>query len=94
MPELKNPSKKWFGNEQLLVKIGVMRTAAKKNSIPQTLDLRDRLRVLMERELEGLPKLLEGLEGKDRLDAILKLMPLVMPKVKPIHHKENEPWQF
>jgi len=65
-----------------------------KTSVPETLDLRDRLKVLVEREIEGLPKLLEGLEGKDRLDAILKLMPLVMPRVKAIHHKENEPWQF
>ena len=71
-----------------------MRTATKKNSIPQTLDLRDRLKVIMEREIEGLPTLIEGLKGKDRLDAILKLMPLVMPKVKSIHHGENEPWQL
>jgi len=68
-----------------------MRTATKKNSIPQTLDLRDRLKVLMERELEGLPALLDALNDKERLNVILKLMPLIMPKAKPVHHTANEP---
>jgi hypothetical protein len=67
-----------------------MRTATKKNAVPRTLDLRDRLKVLMEKDLKGLPKLLEGLEGKDRLDVIPKLMPLAMPRAKPIDHEGNE----
>lgn len=58
---------------------------------PKTLDLRDRLKVLIDRELDGLPELLNGLNGKERLDVILRLMPLVMPKAKPVHHTANEP---
>lgn len=70
-----------------------MKTAAKTTKeAPKTLDLRDRLKVLLDRELERLPSLLDGLDGKDRLDAILKLMPLVLPKAKPVHHSENEPF--
>lgn len=60
------------------------------NPIPKTLDLRDRLKLLLDRELECLPDLLEGLEGKERLDAILKLMPLVLPKAKPVNHWVSE----
>jgi len=68
-----------------------MGTATKKNSIPRTLDLRDRLKVLIEKELDRLPGLLDGLNDKERLDVILKMMPLVMPKAKPVHHTANEP---
>lgn len=61
-----------------------------KNPIPQKLDLRDRLKLLLDRELEKLPDLLEGLDDKERLDAILKLMPLVLPKAKPVHYSVSE----
>lgn len=63
----------------------------KPNNVPLTLDLRDRLKVLVESELDRLPGLLDGLNDKERLDVILKLMPLVMPKAKPVHHNANEP---
>ena len=62
-----------------------------KNSIPLTLDLRDRLKSIVEKELDRLPKALDGLTDKERLDVILKLMPLVMPKAKSVHHTANEP---
>ncbi len=62
-----------------------------KNSIPLTLDLRDRLKSIVESEIGRLPDLLNVLTDKERLDVILKLMPLVMPKAKPVHHTANEP---
>jgi hypothetical protein len=46
---------------------------------------------IVESELGRLPDLLDGLNDKERLDVILKLMPLVMPKAKPVHHTANEP---
>lgn len=66
--------------------------AAKKQEKqkPETLELRDRLKELVSRELDGLPELLEGLQGKERLDAILRLMPLVIPKTKPICYNADE----
>jgi hypothetical protein len=69
-----------------------MRAGSKTaNKTPKTMDLRDRLKVLIEKELDGLPGLLEGLKGKERLDAILKLMPIVMPRAKPVRYDVNEP---
>lgn len=68
-----------------------MSRTKQQKEVPRTLDLRDRLKTLIEPELERLPKLLEGLKDKERLDVILKLMPLVMPKAKPVHHTANEP---
>ena len=67
-----------------------MRKTNNKN-IPLTLDLRDRLKTIVETELERLPGLLGGLTGKERLDVMLRLMPLVLPKTQPIHYDANEP---
>lgn len=58
---------------------------------PRTLDLRDRLKAILDSELNRLPDLLDGLSDKDRLDVILKLIPLVLPKSKPVHYAANEP---
>lgn len=60
----------------------------------ETLELRDRLKELLSRELDRLPELLEGMHGKNRFDAILRLMPLIIPKAKPVKHdiKENDGW--
>lgn len=64
---------------------------AKSKTVPLTLDLRDRLKSIVELEIDRLPDLLDGLNDKERLGVILKLMPLVMPKAKPVHHTANEP---
>jgi len=68
-----------------------MTAKQKPTANPTTLGLRDRLKLLIDRELDGLPELLNGLNGKERLDVILRLMPLIMPKAKPVHHSANEP---
>jgi hypothetical protein len=65
--------------------------ARQVNETSKTLDLRDRLKTIVEAELNRLPKLLDGLEGKARLDVILKLIPIVIPKAKPVHYAANEP---
>lgn len=67
-----------------------MRKPNTKN-VPLTRDLRDRLKSIVETELDRLPDLLEGLTDKERLDVILRLMPLVVPKAKPVHYQANEP---
>ena len=67
-----------------------MSRTKQQKEVPRTLDLRDRLKTLIEAELERLPKLLEGLKDRERLDVIIKLMPLVMPKAKPVNHNANE----
>lgn len=68
-----------------------MKAQTKTKTAPKALDLRDRLKTILESELNRLPDLLDGLNDKERLDVILKLMPLVMPKAKPVHHAANEP---
>lgn len=48
-------------------------------------DLRETLKVLMQKEIEQLPELLESLKPKDRLNIICKMLPYVFPKVEAVH---------
>lgn len=68
-----------------------------KTAVPLTLDIRDRLKGIVEKELDELPKLLVGLKEKERLDVILKLIPLIIPRAQSIHYSTNErggDWTF
>ena len=57
-----------------------------------TMSLRETLKTIMKKEIENLPETLEGLEPKERLIIICKLMPFVFPKVESIHQTDGEPW--
>ncbi|MEQ1761999.1 MAG: hypothetical protein ABL984_02530 [Pyrinomonadaceae bacterium] len=65
--------------------------AQPKQPIATTRDLRHRLKTIVEAELERLPETLDGLTAMQRLDVVLKLMPLVVPRSKPVHHRDGEP---
>jgi hypothetical protein len=67
---------------------------AKAKTQLKTNDLRETLKSLMEKELQALPELMEGMEPKDRLNVICKLMPFVMPKVEAVHPTYGEPTDF
>ena len=54
--------------------------------------LRNDLKAVMQKEIKNLPIILEGLEAKERLSVICKLMPFVFPKVETIHPTEGEPF--
>jgi hypothetical protein len=49
-----------------------------------TKELRTVLRDMIAAELDALPKTLEGLTAKERLDVLIKLMPFCLPKVQAI----------
>ena len=59
-----------------------------------TSSLRETLNILMQKELNKLPEILESLDPKERLNALCKLMPYVFPKVETITSKEGEPLQW
>ena len=48
----------------------------------------------MQKEITHLPKTLEKLEPKDRLNILCRLMPFVFPKVETVHAKDDEPIQW
>lgn len=66
----------------------------KKKEQILTIGLREALKTIMQKEIEKLPKTLEALEPKERLNVVCKLMPYVFPKVETVHPKEGEPLQL
>jgi len=59
-----------------------------------TNDLRETLKTIMQKEIQKLPETLEGLEPKERVNLLCKLMPFVFPKVEAISGNEGEPLQW
>jgi hypothetical protein len=56
-----------------------------------TKELRTVLRDMIAAEMDALPKTLEGLTAKERLDVVIKLLPFCMPKVESISGKYDAP---
>jgi len=50
-----------------------------------TKELRTVLRDMIAAELDALPKTLEGLSPKERLDVVIKLLPFCLPKVQAVN---------
>lgn len=56
-----------------------------------TTELRQVLKDVLAKEYAGMPQLLDKLDPKDRIEAIIKLSKYVMPTVESVHFKEDEP---
>lgn len=59
-----------------------------------TNDLRDKLKALMQQEIEQLPTLLKDLDSEKRINALCRLMPYVFPKVDAVSAQEGEPFTW
>lgn len=57
-----------------------------------TSNLRERLKSIMLKEIERLPETLEGLDPKERINVICKLMPFIFPKIESVSMSAGEPW--
>ena len=56
-----------------------------------TKEARNILKDVLSNELKNLPAILEKLKPEDRVTAIIKILPYVLPKVEPISMTANEP---
>ena len=56
-----------------------------------TRELRDKLKQLIDAELENLPQLLDDLEPKDRVELLIKLLRFTIPIPRPINATAGEP---
>ena len=56
-----------------------------------TKELRTVLKNILYNEIEKIEEYLDGLEPKEKLDTIIKLMPYILPKTSTISHTVNEP---
>ena len=59
-----------------------------------TKELRQVLKDIVAGELEQMPKLLENLEPKDRLELTIKLMAYCLPKIETVKPGFQEPMEF
>jgi hypothetical protein len=59
-----------------------------------TMALRETLKSIIHLEIQKLPDHLEGLDPKERLAVLCKLMPFVFPKVEAVHQHDGEPYSF
>lgn len=74
------------------------KTGGREQGTPNKLtkELRAALKNILAKELETIPKHLEKLEPKDRLEIIVKLMPYAMPKIETVSMDKGEPtsWEL
>jgi hypothetical protein len=56
-----------------------------------TFTLRERLKAIVEQQVEQLPETLESMDAEDRAAFLLKVMPYVMPKVKSLSPTYDAP---
>lgn len=54
--------------------------------------LRAKLKRKMLEQIEKLPELLEQLEPDKKVEAIIKILPFVLPKVEPVEMTKGEGW--
>ena len=59
-----------------------------------TKELRQRLKVIVETELDSLPAYLDELDSRQRMEALFRLMPYVLPKVEAVSLTDGEPFQL
>ena len=73
-----------------------VKTGGRKPGTPNKLtsELRVKLKTIVEAELEALPEQIAALEGKERIELLIKLIPYVLPKVQPTNYKDGEPINF
>lgn len=71
-----------------------MKIKMKKDEQILTSDLREKLKSVMQKEIEKLPETLETLEPKERINILCKLMPFVFPKVETVSSMAGEPLQW
>ena len=61
---------------------------------PKTDDLRRILKNIFRAEMKRLPEYLQSLETKDRVNAICKMLPFVLPKVGSVHFEVGDQFSF
>ena len=65
------------------------RTKGTPNKI--TNHLRNKLKAIIDNELLELPKMLNQIDPKERIELLIILLPYTIPKVQTVSHKEGEP---
>lgn len=71
-----------------------MARQTKEASNRQTKELRTVLKNIVFQELQNLPKNLDKLDAKERLEILTKILPFILPKVESVSHSQGEPFNW
>lgn len=71
-----------------------IKTMPPKQEKPLIADLRNRLKDILQKELDELPELLKELDPAQRVNILCKLMPFVLPKTESVRPEFGEPDEF
>lgn len=64
-----------------------------KHTTGRSADVRDQIKAIVNAELSRLPEVLEGMEPRDRIAVVLKLVPYILPKVGPLEAHYDQPFE-
>lgn len=69
------------------------KTGGRKKGIPNkiTKDLKEKIKSILDTEIENIPAYLSELEAKEKLEILIKLLQYVVPKPAPITNDTESP---
>jgi hypothetical protein len=56
--------------------------------------IRSVLKDFVHKEMEMLPEHIETLENEARIQLLINIIPFVLPRIKEVSHKDDEPFEF
>lgn len=73
-----------------------IKTGGRQQGTPNRLtkEIRSVLKDFVHKEMELLPEHIETLETEARLQLLIKIIPFVLPRIKEVSHKDDEPLEF
>jgi hypothetical protein len=73
-----------------------IKTGGRQQGTPNRLtkEIRSVLKDFVHREIEMLPDYMETLENEARIQLLIKIIPFVLPRIKEVSHRDDEPFEF
>jgi hypothetical protein len=73
-----------------------IKTGGRQAGTPNRLtkDIRSVLKDFVHNEMEMLPEHFESLKIEDRIQLLIKIIPFVLPRIKEVSHKDDEPFEL
>ena len=73
-----------------------IKTCGRQQGTPNRLtkEIRSVLKDFVHQEIDFLPEHIETLETEARLQLLIKIIPFVLPRIKEVSHKDDEPLEF
>lgn len=73
-----------------------IKTGGRQQGTPNRLtkEIRSVLKDFVHTEMEMLPEYMDTLENEARIQLLIKIIPFVLPRIKEVSHRDDEPFEF